>query len=710
MTWLFLGAGGVMLAVLLFGQPEPDPEQPGNQSPASAAAGAQTGNGSAATSTDAVARQLHARPVPRLSGADPTMGDVDPDPKANPYVFEIKVTPWGAGVSHITLARYGDDLAPPGTLETEYTVQSKLPDNPMRPDLGPYHYPFAAVTLYVDDQPLNLLHHEGEPVWRLEDPSDDQLRFVATIVDADDEPVLRLTRTYKIAHDSFKVSLSQQIENLSDAPLGVKLRQNAQGDLPDKRSYMGDRRRVLFGDIAADSTGYTISPVFKERRNVIKPGSREGPWGLAASDTPAAWFAMSNRYFTTAVYTPLRDTPDASGHRLRPLNDAWSVVSPVKWLGSKERPKSNQLLLRLDSRKFELAPRGQEGESLSLDLALYAGPKEPKILQNAELHPDYEALGLGELVVYNLGSMCSWFTFAWLAEGLVWFLRGIHYVSHDWGVAIIVLVIIVRVILHPVTKRSQLQMMRVGKQMAAIQPEIQALKEKHGDDREKFAKEQMALMREKGVNPAAMGLGCVPMFLQMPIWIALYAMLFYAIELRHEAAFWGVFQMIHEGWPFLADLAAQDNFIPIGKGFKVPIVGYNINSINLLPILMAVVFYIQQKFMTPTQTAQTDQAKQQQMIMRITVFLFPIFLYPAPSGLTLYIMASTAAGILDSYIVRRHLKREEEEGKLFKKADPNKAPGFLARMQAKAVERRKAMEVRAGSSSKQQQSRKRKKR
>jgi YidC/Oxa1 family membrane protein insertase len=195
----------------------------------------------------------------------------------------------------------------------------------------------------------------------------------------------------------------------------------------------------------------------------------------------------------------------------------------------------------------------------------------------------------------------------------------------------------------------------------------------------------MKLYREKGVNPANV-LGCLPMFLQTPIWIALYAMLYFAIELRHEPAFWGFFQWVSGGaWGFLNDLSSQDNFIQVfdePHKINVLISTVEFQSINIIPLLMGVVFYFQQKLTTPP--AANEQQAQQQKMMKIMILLFPVFLYFAPAGLNLYILASTGAGIVDSYIVRKHIKEQEASGELFK-PKPVK-PGGLRDRIAKAVE------------------------
>jgi YidC/Oxa1 family membrane protein insertase len=211
-------------------------------------------------------------------------------------------------------------------------------------------------------------------------------------------------------------------------------------------------------------------------------------------------------------------------------------------------------------------------------------------------------------------------------------------------------------ILHPITKRAQVNMMRFGKQMQAMKPEIDKLQEKFKHDPKKLQQEQFQLMREHGLNPFQL-LGCLPMFLQVPIWIALYAMLYFAFDIRHEPAFFGVFQWITAGhWPFLADLSTGDHFF--GE-FEQPrrFLGFPITGLNVLPILMGIVLYIHQKYMTPPPTAtMTPEQIQQQKIMRVMmVVMLPVFLYPAPAGLTLYIITSSIFGIVESKYVRSHV-------------------------------------------------------
>ena len=241
-------------------------------------------------------------------------------------------------------------------------------------------------------------------------------------------------------------------------------------------------------------------------------------------------------------------------------------------------------------------------------------------------------------------------------------------------------------------------MMKMSKGMQALQPEIEKLKKKYPEGDPQLQQEMFKLYREKGVNPANF-LGCLPMFLQTPIWIALFAMLFLAIELRHQPAFYGVFQIISGyQWGFLADLSRPDHFIrftdqPIA--LPLPLLGaLDFSALNILPLLMGVMYFAQQKFMTPP--AQNEQAAQQQKLMRIMVLLFPVFLYSAPSGLTLYMLASSTAGMVDSYFIRKHIREEEEAGTLLTKKPP-KPGGLRDRIgKALAAKQEELMAKRAG--------------
>ena len=180
-----------------------------------------------------------------------------------------------------------------------------------------------------------------------------------------------------------------------------------------------------------------------------------------------------------------------------------------------------------------------------------------------------------------------------------------------------------------------------------LAPKAEEIKKKYANNKAELNKQVMQLYKEQGASPI---MSFLPMLVQMPIWIALYSAIYASIELRGAQflPFW------------ITDLSAPDAVVRFST-ITVPLFG-KINSLNLLPILMGVAFYLQQK-LTPSQTpaAATPEAAQQQKIMSVMMtVLFPLMLYRAPSGLNLYIMASTFAGVIEQYVIRKHIRKKEE--------------------------------------------------
>jgi YidC/Oxa1 family membrane protein insertase len=161
-------------------------------------------------------------------------------------------------------------------------------------------------------------------------------------------------------------------------------------------------------------------------------------------------------------------------------------------------------------------------------------------------------------------------------------------------------------------------------------------------------KQMMALYREQGASPI---MGFLPMMVQMPIWIALWSAVYASIDLRGAAflPFW------------ITDLSVPDALVRFST-LTVPLLGWKIESLNLLPLLMGVAFYLQQQLMPSQANASTNpQMAQQQKMMKIMMpLLFPLMLYTAPSGVNLYIMASTFAGVIEQHVIRKHIQEKEE--------------------------------------------------
>ena len=184
---------------------------------------------------------------------------------------------------------------------------------------------------------------------------------------------------------------------------------------------------------------------------------------------------------------------------------------------------------------------------------------------------------------------------------------------HNYGLAIIILTIFIRLITFPLQYKSIKSM----KKMQLIQPELTKLKEKYKDNPQKMQQESMALFKRAGANPVS---GCLPMLLQMPIFFAFYAVLRESIELVNAPFF---------GW--IKDLSSKD-------------------PLYIIPVLMALAMFMQQK-LTPTPSTDPTQKK----VMMFMPLIFGIFMLNLPSGLTLYILISTLFGIGQQLLVFKRM-------------------------------------------------------
>ena len=222
------------------------------------------------------------------------------------------------------------------------------------------------------------------------------------------------------------------------------------------------------------------------------------------------------------------------------------------------------------------------------------------------------AAGHGLTEVVDLG----WFSF--IANGFAELLETIHGWVGNWGLAIILLTILVKLVFFPLTYSSFKAMAKMRK----LKPKIDALNEKYGDDREKKGAAMMELYRKEKVNPAA---GCLPSLLQMPVWFALYRSLSTNVELYHApfTLYW-------------ADLSAPDPYY-------------------VLPIMVALLMHLQQR-LTPT-SVDSAQMKMMMYFMPLMIGAFMLFL---PSGLVLYYSLNLVLGVLQQWMIRRKFARRRE--------------------------------------------------
>ena len=480
--------------------------------------------------------------------------------------------------------------------------------------------------------------------------------------------ILVLDRTFTLNDTGgYQLDLTQEVTNVSGQSHDVRWISYGPGDLDRDRGSFIEVRRFHFGylmnttrdpaqtSVQANGQMFERSAVLDqvlESQQMISSGSAPNAEDLdlwpnrdsLEQDLTLSWFGTTNRYFTIAVMSPFAPPEETSK----------SLIDSIESV----RPTADTTVQAIDQVTFtELhgpIKSIAQGASADWNMGIYFGPLDRSIL--AEQEP-YVALNLQRIIVYLMSGCCTFCTFTWLADFLVIFLAMLHdNVVFDWGLAIVVLVVIVRTLLHPLMKRGQIQMQRMGKLMSELKPELDALQKKYKSDPSRMQQEQRRLFMERGVNPLGCVGGMLPTFLQMPIWIALYAVLFFAFELRQEAAFFGLFQLV-ENWQFLGDLSRPDHFFEFTRPFNIYIT--DLTGINVLPLLMGFMFFLQQKYMSPPPSPNTtpEQLQQQKIMKVMMVVLFPVMLYQAPSGLTLYILTSTCIGIIEGRRVRKLVEK-----------------------------------------------------
>ncbi len=255
-------------------------------------------------------------------------------------------------------------------------------------------------------------------------------------------------------------------------------------------------------------------------------------------------------------------------------------------------------------------PPGQPAEH---NFRVFVGPKEPARL---------EAMGGGLIRSVDLG----WAWIVPLTRFFNWLLSVLYSVVPNYGLAIILLTVLVRLVTTPLTNKQ----MRSMERMRSLNPKLQELKAKHADDKQKQSEAMMALYRQEGVNPLG---GCLPMVLQLPVFIGLFYALRSSIQLRHAPFF---------GW--IDDLSAPDML------FELPGIGI---PLRVLPLLNGLTMLVQQRI-TPMQGM--DPAQQKMMTTMMPIVMTVVF-YQFPSGLVLYWMVSSVLAVSHQLLIGKNLRK-----------------------------------------------------
>ena len=327
-------------------------------------------------------------------------------------------------------------------------------------------------------------------------------------------------------------------------------------------------------------------------------------------------------YYDAVAYTDKLQTKDLSGIKRK----GFSFPDPTVWAGFIK--KYFALLVKPDGKIIEgsakvdkknlwgqitleplTVPAGGEGERSFL---IYAGPQRYEVLKS---------FGAGFEEVFSRGF------FGLFKTGILTVLKFLNRYTHNFGWALVILTLLIKLLFAPLTHISYSSM----KKMQLLAPKMKAIQEHHKKDPAKSQKALMELYRRNKVNPM---MGCLPMLIQIPVFIAMFRLLPEAIEL-HGAPF--------IGW--IRDLSSPDHFMTLP--FTIPFLGWN--ALNILPLTMAASQVWYQKLMP----AQPGSSPEQQTIMNIMPIFFGFICYNMPSGLTLYWTLQNLFSIVQQTFINR---------------------------------------------------------
>jgi YidC/Oxa1 family membrane protein insertase len=385
---------------------------------------------------------------------------------------------------------------------------------------------------------------------------------------------LKILKRFKFASELYTINLDVEVQNNSSREITNQLGLEWIGDIEltklvneDNKDY-GLKYSFLRNDkvekkeFGGTSTSGCVPGCGTSKKTTIEPFD-------ITEKGEIKWFSFGGEYFAALLVPP----------------------SPKEISLSVKGSEKDVLKAVMASPPISIPPR----EKVNIEYRIYLGPKDEDRLK---------ALGVGAEKLVDFG----WFTI--IAKPLVWFLTLTNRITGNFGIDIIILSILIKIVFLPLTQISFKSM----KEMQKVQPEMNRLKEQYKNDKARLQQEIMLLYKRRKINPMS---GCLPMVIQIPVFIALYNALQYTIEMRHAPFFF-----------WIRDLAAKD-------------------PIYVTPLIMGATMVIQQK-MTPT-AADPTQAKMFLLMPVMFTFLFLNF----PSGLVIYWLINNVLSIAHQYYLNK---------------------------------------------------------
>ncbi|PCJ60566.1 MAG: hypothetical protein COA79_08320 [Planctomycetota bacterium] len=431
---------------------------------------------------------------------------------------------------------------------------------------------------------------------------------------------IEIIKTIELKKESFDFQFKIKVINHREKEIKNDLRftavVNMDFDLNDRNSIMSDQVATLINDggelISAGDFNWisgtygaresihdlTATPFVMGKLRKTKDGKRDG--------SKVVWGALKNRYFAI-IYKPTKDDWTLNGSNVNPTkkDPALNVVPLIEWQASGNK----------------LAP----GQSFEENFKVFAGPTKNGVINL----PAYEKDMFVDVIDYGF----LFPRFLKLFDGLLNFIIKVVGEKQYW-LGIILLTLMVRMGMFPITRKSSMSQAKLQK----VTPKLKDIREKFKGDNRKIQEETMKLYKVEGVNPFS---SCLPMFLQMPIFLGLYWTLMLTFEVRFKQFLW------------INDLAVADHLFE--HGYNIFIIG---TYFNLLPLLYSVINYFH---MASMPAPQDPMQAQQQKIMR---YIFPVmmlmFFYQMPSALVLYFIVSGTWSIVEQKMIKAKIKKMDD--------------------------------------------------
>ncbi len=448
---------------------------------------------------------------------------------------------------------------------------------------------------------------------------------------------LELVRRYAIQPGSYLIDMEVQIENQTsstqqlayrvEGPNGLSLEGWWYSTKISRSMFSGaGARDLIYKNTGSQEVLWSPYDLLKEARKKQSPAAKV----LISGNDPNAerelyYIGVDSQYFTVA-FLPVEGKPYLTEFETA----VGTLVSDIESIPRHQERAANSSFF-LDSETVEVAA----GQSLRHQFRLFAGPKDEGLM---------ETHGLSSAIYYG------WFP--WVAKPLQWLLHALkNNLVFNYALAIVLLTLLVRLSLFPLGRRAALH----AQKMQELAPELKKIADKYKDDMEGRLKAQRELQQRVGFNPLS---GCLPMLIQLPIFMGLYRCLSVDIELRQAE--------LYTGWQWCSNLAAPDMLYHWGDWLWEYLSGRGTGWLgpyfNILPMIVMGLFLLQQKLFMPPAT--DEQTAMTQKVMTYMMIFMGFLFFRVPSGLCIYFITSSLWGIAERKLVKNTLPPKPEGGYL----------------------------------------------